>query len=78
MGLVMQEPTLFNYTIKENILYGKIDASNQEIMEAADIANATEFINASELSRAFDDDAASLLSGLEDPQFQEVIKSKMT
>ena len=23
MGLVMQEPTLFNYTIKENVLYGK-------------------------------------------------------
>jgi ABC-type multidrug transport system fused ATPase/permease subunit len=23
MGLVMQEPTLFNYTIHENILYGK-------------------------------------------------------
>jgi len=26
MGLVMQEPTLFNYTIKENILYGKSNA----------------------------------------------------
>jgi ABC-type multidrug transport system fused ATPase/permease subunit len=28
MGLVMQEPTLFNYSVKENILYGKIKASN--------------------------------------------------
>lgn len=28
MGLVMQEPTLFNYTVKENVLYGKIKASN--------------------------------------------------
>ena len=28
MGLVMQEPTLFNYTVKENILYGNIKASN--------------------------------------------------
>jgi len=28
MGLVMQEPTLFNYTISENILYGKSDAKN--------------------------------------------------
>ena len=78
MGLVMQEPTLFNYTIKENILYGKIGASNEEIVDAAGIANAEEFITASELSKAFDDDAASLLSGLEDPRFQEVIKSKMT
>ena len=33
MGLVMQEPTLFNYTIKENVLYGKMDASNKEIKE---------------------------------------------
>ena len=32
MGLVMQEPTLFNYSIKENVLYGKVNASNQEIL----------------------------------------------
>jgi ABC-type multidrug transport system fused ATPase/permease subunit len=31
MGLVMQEPTLLNYSIKENILYGKLDASNAEV-----------------------------------------------
>ena len=29
MGLVMQEPTLFNYSIQENILYGLSDATNQ-------------------------------------------------
>ena len=34
MGLVMQEPTLFNYSIRDNILYGKPQASNQEIREA--------------------------------------------
>jgi ABC-type multidrug transport system fused ATPase/permease subunit len=34
MGLVMQEPTLFNYTIKENVLYGNQTASNDEIMNA--------------------------------------------
>jgi len=34
MGLVMQEPTLFNYTIKENILYGKSDAPNSEVRKA--------------------------------------------
>lgn len=28
MGLVMQEPTLFNYTIAENVLYGDPDATN--------------------------------------------------
>lgn len=40
----MQEPTLFNYTIKENILYGKSNASDHEIREAAKVANAIEFI----------------------------------
>ena len=44
MGLVMQEPTLFNYTIKENILYGDDTAKNSEIYEAAESANALEFI----------------------------------
>jgi ABC-type multidrug transport system fused ATPase/permease subunit len=28
MGLVMQEPTLFNYSIMENVLYGDQNASN--------------------------------------------------
>lgn len=44
MGLVQQEPILFNYTIKENILYGLHDAKNSDILEAAKIANAMEFI----------------------------------
>ena len=35
MGLVMQEPTLFNYSVKENILYGGPKSSNAEIIEAA-------------------------------------------
>ena len=35
MGLVMQEPTLFNYSIKENILYGDDDAKDSEVRSAA-------------------------------------------
>ena len=35
MGLVMQEPTLFNYSVKENILYGDLSASNAEIINSA-------------------------------------------
>jgi ABC-type multidrug transport system fused ATPase/permease subunit len=57
MGLVQQEPTLFNYSVKENILYGKIKASNAEIKNAADIANATEFIESQTLEKQFDDSA---------------------
>jgi ABC-type multidrug transport system fused ATPase/permease subunit len=32
MGLVMQEPILFNYTVKENILYGEDRAKNSDIL----------------------------------------------
>ena len=44
MGYVMQEPTLFNYSIKENILYGDSFARDSDILEASTIANAIEFI----------------------------------
>ncbi len=44
MGLVQQEPTLFNYSIKDNILYGDNDASNEEVRNSADVSNALEFI----------------------------------
>jgi ATP-binding cassette subfamily B (MDR/TAP) protein 1 len=61
MGLVMQEPILFNYSIHENIMYGKSDASNKEIKDAAQIANALEFVESSELQNAFGDSPADLL-----------------
>ena len=35
VSLVMQEPIIFNYSIIENILYGKLDASNKEVLEAS-------------------------------------------
>lgn len=44
IGLVSQEPVLFNSTIKENILYGKMEASDEEIIEVAKISNAYNFI----------------------------------
>lgn len=40
----MQEPVLFNKTIKENILYGKTDATDEEVYIAADKANCIDFI----------------------------------
>ena len=61
MGLVMQEPTLFNYSIYENILYGKMEASNEELRKAAEIANATEFIESDEILNVFDDAGENLL-----------------
>ncbi|KAH6763335.1 P-glycoprotein 9 [Perilla frutescens var. hirtella] len=45
MGLVSQEPILFATTIKENILYGKTDATEEEIRRAVEVANAAGFID---------------------------------
>lgn len=44
IGLVLQEPFLFFGTIAENIAYGKPNASRQEIIQAARLAHAHEFI----------------------------------
>lgn len=44
IGVVMQEPILFNGTIRENIAYGKPEATFEEIMEATRAANAHHFI----------------------------------
>ncbi len=44
MAFVPQEVLLFGGSIRENIAYGKIDASDEEILEAAKKANALEFI----------------------------------
>uniref|UniRef100_A0A0E0CJU3 MDR-like ABC transporter n=1 Tax=Oryza meridionalis TaxID=40149 RepID=A0A0E0CJU3_9ORYZ len=45
IGLVSQEPILFTTTIKENIEYGKKDASEEEIRRAIVLANAAKFID---------------------------------
>ncbi len=44
IGIVLQETTLFSGTIRENIAYGRPEASDQEIIEAAQAAQAHEFI----------------------------------
>jgi len=46
IGAVPQETTLFHGTIRDNIAYGKPDASLEEIVEAARRANADDFIRA--------------------------------
>lgn len=44
LGIVLQETNLFTGTVKDNIRYGKLDATNEEIIKAAKIANAHDFI----------------------------------
>jgi ATP-binding cassette subfamily B protein len=46
MGISLQEAILFSGTITDNIKYGKPDASDEEVVEAAKIAQAHEFITA--------------------------------
>jgi subfamily B ATP-binding cassette protein MsbA len=46
IGMVPQETTLFGGTIAENILYGRLDATNDQVQAAAHAANAHEFISA--------------------------------
>nr|AVT42121.1 ABC transporter B [Lissorhoptrus oryzophilus] len=45
LGLISQEPLLFGTTIMENIRYGKPGASDEEVKNAAEMANAHEFIS---------------------------------
>lgn len=52
IGIVQQDVYLFSGTIKENIAYGKQDATDEEIVEAAKMAGAYDFIM--ELEHGFD------------------------
>ena len=65
LGMVLQDTHLFTGTIKENIKYGKDDATDEEVIQAATLANAHDFI--SRLPKGYDTeisgDGASLSQG---------------
>ena len=44
LGIVLQDTNLFTGTVMENIRYGRLDATDEEVIEAAKIANAHDFI----------------------------------
>ena len=52
IGLVPQETMLFSTSVMENIRYGRLEATDEEVIEAAKAANAEEFIN--ELPEGYD------------------------
>jgi ATP-binding cassette subfamily B (MDR/TAP) protein 1 len=64
LSLVMQEPSIFNYSIKDNILYGKLNARNSEIIQAATVSNCNEFIDKGQLDE-LDDSVTGLLQEME-------------
>ena len=45
ISLVSQETTLFDDTIKNNIKYANLDATDEEVLEAAKLSYSDEFIN---------------------------------
>ncbi len=45
MGIVLQDTHLFTGTVRDNIAYGKLDATDEEIVAAAKLANAHSFIS---------------------------------
>lgn len=53
MAVVSQEPTLFNLSIAENISYGLESATQQQIEEAATLANIHSFVDSLPDVRAF-------------------------
>lgn len=44
LGIVLQDTSLFTGTIKDNIRYGKLDATDEEVYAAAKLSNADQFI----------------------------------
>jgi ATP-binding cassette, subfamily B, bacterial len=52
LGYVLQTPHLFSGTVKDNIKYGKLDATEEEIINAAKLVNAHDFI--SKLENGYD------------------------
>jgi len=65
MGMVLQDVYLFTGTVRDNIAYGKLDATEDEIIHAAKIANCHEFIT--RLPKGYDtvlsEDGSSLSQG---------------
>ena len=65
LGIVLQDTHLFQTTVRENIRYGKLDATDKDVVVAAKLANAHEFIL--KLPNGYDtiitDDGANLSQG---------------
>jgi len=70
IGMVLQDPILFSGTIRENILYGRPTATDDEVMEASRAANALDFILS--LPNGFDTEVGERGSCLSGGQKQRV------
>ena len=68
LGIVLQETNLFTGTVADNIRYGKLDATDEEIVAAAKLANAHDFI--SRLPQGYDTELTNNGSNLSQGQRQ--------
>ena len=55
IGLVLQEPTLFRVSVLENVRYGRLDATDDECIEAAREANIMKFFTKERMNEVLDD-----------------------
>jgi ABC-type multidrug transport system fused ATPase/permease subunit len=74
ISLVMQEPVIFNYSILENVLYGKLDATNSEVEHYIREANALEFIEKDDFGKDDKPSAIAVLKMWEDKVLSVGIK----
>ena len=70
ISYVAQEPVLFSGTIRENLLYGRVDASEEEMVEAAKLVKADGFIR--EFPNGYDTYVGELGSSLSGGQKQRI------
>ncbi len=70
IGLVQQDPFLFDGTIRDNIRYGNMDATDEDVIEAAKTAQVHEFIMS--LPEGYDDEIGERGVGLSGGQRQRV------
>lgn len=77
LSLVMQEPSIFNYSIRDNILYGKLNAANSEILEVSNVSNCSEFVEKGELD-SLDETSAGLLQEMKNKKdiMLEILKQE--
>lgn len=68
LGLVLQETFLFSNTVRENIRYGRLDATDDEVVEAARLADADHFIR--QLPQGYDTPLSERASTLSQGQRQ--------
>lgn len=70
IGLVQQEPMLFQMSIRDNIKYGARDATDDDVYAAAEIANAKKFVD--KLDKGFDQQVGEKGSALSGGQRQRI------